>query len=70
MAVKVFDRQKLKKQRITKQDGDMSNMLESIQDEIKVWERSKNVNVIKIFELFDAPSHPEIYLLMEKAQFG
>ena len=45
----------------------MSNMLESIQDEIKVWERSKNFNIIKIFELFDDPSHDKIYLLMEKA---
>lgn len=45
----------------------LSNQLESIQDEIKVWERSKSVNVIKIFELFDDYSHPELYLLMEKA---
>lgn len=42
-------------------------MLESMKDEIKVWERCDNSNIIKIFKLYDDFSNPELYLLMEKA---
>lgn len=59
MAVKVFNRKQLGYSKI-----------ETIQNEIKVWERCKNNNIIKIFELYENQQEPDILLLMEKASFG
>ena len=42
----------------------------TIKEEIKIWERVNNPNVVKIFELFDDPRINDIYLLMECAEFG
>ena len=57
LTVKIFDKMKLKKMGCNKQDPitgmvKMSNQLESILEEICVWERCGNENVIKIFKLF------------------
>ena len=44
--------------------------MESIYNEISVWEVVEHHNIIKVFELFDDYMHNEMYLLMEKAQYG
>ena len=48
----------------------MSDQLETIKEEIAVWERVAHPNIIKIFELYDDIEKPEMYLLMERAQYG
>mmetsp|Transcript_24012 Transcript_24012/g.36920 ORF Transcript_24012/g.36920 Transcript_24012/m.36920 type:complete len:185 (+) Transcript_24012:247-801(+) len=75
MAVKVFNRNVLKGQKTSEFDPftgclKMSDQLQSIMEEIKVWERNSNPNIVKIFKLYNDPTVPEMYLLMEKAQYG
>ena len=48
----------------------MTDNLATIHEEIKIWERVNNPNVVKIFELFDDPTNNDIYLLMECAEYG
>ena len=48
----------------------MTDQLSTIYEEIKIWERVSHIHVVKIFELFDDKTVPDIYLLMERAQYG
>jgi serine/threonine protein kinase len=48
----------------------LGNNLKVIYEEISIWEKVSHVNVIKIFELYDDINIPELYLLMEYANYG
>ena len=48
----------------------MSDNLQTIYSEIKVWERVAHENIVKIFEIFDDSQHDDMYLLMELAKYG
>ena len=60
----------LKGQKTVDENMRMTDNLATIHEEIKIWERVNNQNVVKIFELFDDTSHNDIYLLMECAEYG
>ena len=75
MAVKIFNRNSLKSQKTTVVDPvtglmKMSDKLATIFAEIEVWERVAHSNIVKIFELYDDSSVPDMYLVMERAMFG
>jgi len=75
LAVKVFNKKKLKNQKTNDYDAKtgllkMSDQLQTIYQEIDVWQRVAHKNVVKIFELFDDMGIDKMYLLMELAAFG
>jgi serine/threonine protein kinase len=48
----------------------MSDHMQTIYSEIRVWERVAHDNIVKIFEMFDDCTHDDMYLLMELAKYG
>ena len=75
LAVKIFNRKVLRGQKTSVQDPatgqmKMSDNLQTIYSEIKVWERVAHENIVKIFEIFDDSQHDDMYLLMELAKYG
>lgn len=48
----------------------MSDQLETVYQEINVWECVSHYNIIKIFDLFDSVQYPEMFLVIELASYG
>lgn len=75
MAVKIYNKMKLKGQKCSEFDpitgvSRMSDQLKSTYKEIAVWEKVAHRNIVKIFELFDSSEVNEMYLLMEHCKQG
>lgn len=69
LAVKVYNRKKLTNNK-TVVGLKLVSYFDLMQEEIGVWERAANCNVIKIFSLYNYEGIPDMYLLMEFAKYG
>ena len=49
---------------------EMINNLDKVYNEVEVWAKINNENVIKIYELIDSDEHDYLYIVLELADLG
>ena len=73
-AIKIYNKQNLRSHVSAFHGAEgllqMKTMLDQVYNEVRIWEKLDDKNVVKIFELFDDVDHHNMYLVMQFCDLG